>query len=93
MKLNNLRVGARLGGGFAIILLLLAAMLGGGIWHLQQTTAAVRSMMATPLAKERLTEEWFRSVAAGLTRAKAVAKSSDPSLEAMFANEGIESRR
>ena len=91
MKLNNLRVGARLGGGFAIILLLLAAMLGGGIWHLQQTTAAVRSMMATPLAKERLTEEWFRSVAAGLTRAKAVAKSSDPSLEAMFANEGIES--
>ncbi|HEY4316228.1 MAG TPA: methyl-accepting chemotaxis protein [Herbaspirillum sp.] len=91
MKLNNLRVGARLGGGFAIILLLLAAMLGGGIWHLQNTSAAVRNMMATPLAKERLTEEWFRSVAAGLTRAKAVAKSSDPSLEAMFANEGIES--
>jgi methyl-accepting chemotaxis protein len=91
MKLNNLRVGARLGGGFAIILLLLAAMLGGGIWHLHNTSAAVRNMMAAPLAKERLTEEWFRSVAAGLTRAKAVAKSSDPSLEAMFANEGIES--
>jgi methyl-accepting chemotaxis protein len=91
MKLNNLRVGARLGGGFAIILLLLAAMLGGGIWHLNKTSAAVRNMMATPLTKERLTEEWFRSVAAGLTRAKAVAKSSDPSLEAMFAKDGIES--
>ncbi|RXZ32376.1 HAMP domain-containing protein [Oxalobacteraceae bacterium CAVE-383] len=91
MKLNNLRVGVRLGGGFAIILLLLAAMLGGGIWHLQSTSAAVRNMMATPLTKERLTEEWFRSVVAGLTRAKAVAKSSDTSLEAMFANEGVES--
>jgi methyl-accepting chemotaxis protein len=91
MTLNNLRVGARLGGGFAIILILLAAMLGGGIWSLNNTTTSVRNMMATPLTKERLTEEWFRSVAAGLTRAKAVAKSADPSLEAMFAKEGIES--
>jgi methyl-accepting chemotaxis protein len=88
MNLNNLRVGTRLGGGFAIILLLLAFMLAGAIWRLHSTSEAMRVMMATPLTKERLTEEWFRSVAAGLTRAKAVAKSSDPSLEAMFATEG-----
>jgi methyl-accepting chemotaxis protein len=91
MKLNNLRVGVRLGAGFAIILLLLAAMLGGAIWRLHDTSASVREMMATPLAKERLTEEWFRSVVAGLIRAKAVAKSSDPSLETMFATEGKDS--
>ncbi|MDB5776274.1 MAG: hypothetical protein JWP38_2407 [Herbaspirillum sp.] len=91
MKFNNLRVGTRLGGGFAVILLLLAIMAGAGILRLRSISAATGAMMATPLTKERLAEEWFRSVTAGLTRAKAVAKSSDPSLEAMFANEGKES--
>jgi methyl-accepting chemotaxis protein len=91
MKFNNLRVGVRLGGGFAVILLLLALMLTGAIWRLHSTSEAMRVMMATPLTKERLAEEWFRSVTAGLTRAKAVAKSSDASLEAMFATEGKDS--
>jgi methyl-accepting chemotaxis protein len=91
MNLNNLRVGTRLGAGFAVILLLLAVMLAGAIWRLHSTSEAMRTMMQTPLTKERMTEEWYRSVAAGLVRAKAVAKSSDASLEAMFANEGKES--
>jgi methyl-accepting chemotaxis protein len=91
MKLNNLRVGIRLGGGFAVILLLLALMLAGAIWRLHSTSEAMRVMMTAPLTKERLTEEWSRSVAASLTRAEAVAKSSDPSLEALFATEGKDS--
>jgi methyl-accepting chemotaxis protein len=44
-------------------------------------------MMAEPLAKERLTEEWFRNLSVGVTRGKAVAKSSDTSLEPMFAED------
>jgi methyl-accepting chemotaxis protein len=88
MKLNNLRVGTRLGGGFAVILVLLALMLAGGIWRLQSTSAATRDMMATPLKKERLAEEWFRSVTNGLTRAKAVAKSADATLEASINDDG-----
>jgi methyl-accepting chemotaxis protein len=87
MRLNNLRVGTRLGGGFAVILLLLAALLGGSIWSLRQATSATREMMTTSLAKERLAEEWFRSVSAGVTRATALAKTNDPALDQMFAND------
>jgi methyl-accepting chemotaxis protein len=44
-------------------------------------------MMAAPLAKERLVSEWYRSVAVGVRRTTAIAKSSDPSLEVLFAPE------
>jgi methyl-accepting chemotaxis protein len=44
-------------------------------------------MMAAPLTKERLTEEWFRSVAVGVVRGRAIAKSADSSLEALFSDE------
>jgi methyl-accepting chemotaxis protein len=87
MKLNDVRVGSRLAGGFAIILLLLAMMLGAGIWTLRASAAATRDMMSTSLVKERLAEEWFRSVSSGVTRATALAKSMDPGLEKVMAVE------
>jgi methyl-accepting chemotaxis protein len=87
MKLNDLRIGVRLGGGFAIILALLAFIVTIGVWRLSSTAAATRDMMSVPIAKERLTAEWFRNVAVGVVRGKAIAKSSDPSLEALFAEE------
>ena len=87
MKLNNLRIGTRLGGGFAVILVLLGLMLATSIWRLQSISRDTRAMMAEPLAKERLTEEWFRNLSVGVTRGKAVARSSDTSLEPMFAEE------
>jgi len=87
MKLNNLKVGTRLGGSFAVVLMLLVAILAVGIWRLNSTSAEVRAMMATPLAKERLLEEQLRNVAIGVTRGKAIAKSSDPSLETLFTDE------
>ena len=87
MNLNNLKVGTRLGAGFALILLLLALMLIIGIWRLNSTASAVREMMDSPLAKERLLEEQLRAVAVGVTRGKAIAKSADPSLEALFRDE------
>ncbi|CAN5378939.1 methyl-accepting chemotaxis protein [soil metagenome] len=87
MKLNNLRIGTRLGGGFAIILLLLASILVVGMWRLDMMSRETRAMMDVPLTKERLTDEWFRNVNVALTRSKAIAKSSDPSLSALFAEE------
>ncbi|QHI97707.1 HAMP domain-containing protein [Xylophilus rhododendri] len=87
MKLNRLRVGTRLAASFAIVLLLLALILLVGIWRLDGTAADVKAMMATPLAKERLLSEQLRNVAIGVTRGKAIAKSSDPSLEALFTDE------
>ena len=87
MKLNHLRIGTRLGGSFAIILLLLASTLLTSYWLSGTTIKAMRAMMAEPLAKERLAEEQLRDVAIGLTRGKAIAKSSDDSLETAFTDE------
>ena len=87
MKLNNLRIGIRLGGGFGIILALLVVIVAIGTWHLENVAGATRQMMAAPLTKERLTDEWFRSVAVGVVRGRAIAKSSDASLEALFSDE------
>ena len=87
MKLNHLRIGTRLGGSFAVILLLLALTLLSSYWLSSTTIKAVRAMMAEPLAKERLAEEQLRNVAIGLTRGKAIAKSSDARLEALFTDE------
>ncbi|WP_431263186.1 methyl-accepting chemotaxis protein [Roseateles chitinivorans] len=87
MTLNNLRVGTRLGAGFALILLLLALMLVLSVQRLSSASVAVQGMMASPLAKERLLEEQLRNVVAGVTRGKAIAKNADGTLEAIFRDE------
>ena len=87
MKLSNFRIGTRLGGGFLVILGLMAAMLLVSIWRIDAMSADTHAMMDTQLAKERLTEEWFRSLSVGVMRGKAIAKSADPTLEALFSNE------
>jgi methyl-accepting chemotaxis protein len=87
MRLNEMRVGTRLAGSFGIVLLLLATILAISIWQLDQTADASAEMMATPLAKERLLSEQLRSVAVGVTRGKAIAKSADATLEALFSDE------
>jgi methyl-accepting chemotaxis protein len=87
MNLNRLRLGARMGGGFALILTLLALMMACCIWRLDRIADASRATMGGPLAKERLVEEWARNVAAGIRRTTAIAKSSDASLAAVFADD------
>ena len=87
MKLNHLKIGLRLGSGFGVILALLALIMAIGIWNLEGVAGATRQMMAVPLTKERLTDEWFRSVAVGVVRGKAIAKSADPGLEGLFTDE------
>jgi methyl-accepting chemotaxis protein len=87
LKLNDLRIGVRLGGGFALILVLLATVMAIGVWRLTGLAEATRAMMGQPLTKERLAQEWFRSVAVGVVRGRAIAKSSDPSLEGLFADD------
>ena len=87
MKLNNVRVGTRLAASFVTLLLLLALMLIVSVMRLDSTASAVKEMMATPLAKERLLQEQLRNVAVGVTRGKALAKSADSGLEALFSDE------
>jgi methyl-accepting chemotaxis protein len=82
-----MRIGLRLGGGFGVILALLVVIVVIGTWRMADVASATRQMMAAPLTKERLTEEWFRSVAVGVVRGRAIAKSSDTSLEALFTDD------
>jgi methyl-accepting chemotaxis protein len=58
-----------------------------GVYRLQGVAAATREMMQTPLAKERLISDWYRTVFAGIRRTTAIAKSADPALATFFAEE------
>ncbi|HEY9064464.1 MAG TPA: methyl-accepting chemotaxis protein [Burkholderiaceae bacterium] len=85
MKLNGMRIGVRLGGGFGVILVLLASMMLIGVWRLSAASSSLQRMMEVSLAKERLAEEWYRNISSGVRRTTAIAKSSDPILETVFA--------
>jgi methyl-accepting chemotaxis protein len=87
MKIDDLSIGRRLALGFAVILAVLILNTGLGIYRLQGVATATRAMMETPLAKERLISDWYRTVFAGIRRTTAVAKSADPSLAIFFADE------
>ncbi|MFZ6647015.1 methyl-accepting chemotaxis protein [Undibacterium sp. TJN25] len=85
--MKNLKIGTRLGLGFALVLLLTAIISGIGIWRLQTVADSTRAMMEDPLAKERIIGDWYRIVFAGIRRTTAIVKSSDPSLGPFFAEE------
>jgi methyl-accepting chemotaxis protein len=87
MKISDLSIGRRLSLGFAVILAILILNTGIGIYRLQGVASATRAMMESPLAKERLISDWYRTVFAGIRRTTAVAKSADPSLALFFADE------
>jgi len=87
----NLSIGRRLAAGFALVLLLAACVIGFASWRLAASAATTRLMMAEPLAKERLLSDWNRIVSTGVKRTMAIAKSSDNSLVALFAEDQAQS--
>ena len=52
--MKNLRIGTRLGIGFALVLLLMACIAGIGVFRLQGVGDAVQEMVQRSLVKERL---------------------------------------
>jgi len=91
--IGNMKIGKRLGLGFAIILALSVLIAVIGVWRLQSVAKATQAMMDVPLAKERMIGDWYRHTYSGIRRATAVAKSSDPSLSAFFKPETDEATR
>jgi methyl-accepting chemotaxis protein len=85
--MKNLKIGARLGIGFAALMLLTSFMTGLGLWRLHTVAQATRSMTQQALVKERLISDWYRKTDTGVRRTAAIAKSSDPSLVAFFAED------
>jgi len=80
MKLNDFRIGARLGGAFAVLLLLMCAMLGIALWQLDRIAAA-KAVMTETNHKARLSRDWLQGVATNSVRTLAKAKSTDPADE------------
>jgi len=85
--LKNLSIGKRLAFGFAVTLALSIVIAAIGVWRLQQVAGATRHMMETPLAKERMISDWYSKIDSAVRRTTAIARSSDASLGAFFADE------
>ncbi|UTY59973.1 methyl-accepting chemotaxis protein [Massilia sp. erpn] len=85
--LNHISIGKRLAIGFAIILAFCMLITGIGMWRLQQVAQATKDMMETPLAKERMISDWHSRIDSAIRRTTAIARSSDQSLGAYFAEE------
>jgi methyl-accepting chemotaxis protein len=87
MKIVNLKVGTRLGIGFALVLFLSIVSTAIGIWNMRQIAASTQKMMETPLTKERLVSDWYAVLNAAAIRTSFIIKSADPSLTTTFAEE------
>ena len=85
--LRNVSIGVRLGIGFAIILLFSMLITGISVWRLHDVAADTRAMMQQPLAKERHISDWYSRIDSAVRRTIAIARSSDTSLSAYFAEE------
>ncbi|MYM88846.1 HAMP domain-containing protein [Rugamonas sp. FT82W] len=85
--LANISIGKRLALGFSIILAFAMLITGISVWRLQGVATATRDMMQVPLAKERMISDWSSRIDSAIRRTTAIARSSDPSLAAFFADE------
>ena len=85
--ISKLSVSRRLGLAFGLLLVLFAASLIVGVSRLNAVAEATRVMMAEPIKTERIVSDWYRNVFAGVRRTAAIAKSSDESLGAFFAED------
>ena len=84
MRLIDLRIGTRLGGGFAIILISASATMAVGVWRLSDVATKTRVMMEAPLSKERLAEEYYAAVEVGVQRTMTIVRSNEPALQSQF---------
>jgi methyl-accepting chemotaxis protein len=85
--MKNLNIGKKIAVVFTIVLMVSIVITGVGLWQLHKVTASTKELMALPLAKERLVSDWYRTIYGGSRRTLAIAKSSDNSLVAFFAED------
>ncbi len=84
---HNIAIGRRLALGFAVTILLGVLIAAIAIWRMHDVSQATHAMMDSPLAKERMLSDWYSKIDSAVRRTSAIAKSSDPSLAAYFADE------
>ena len=83
-QMKNMRIGSRLGLGFALVLSLLVLMTIIGVWRLQDIGGRTATMIALDLQKERLATEWAANIDANGVRTVAVIKSNNADHQKFF---------
>jgi len=87
MSLKNLRIGTRLGIGFAAMLVLMVFISVTGMLRLKNVGAATEDMVEGALVKERLVSDWSAELRASNVRAFAMVKATDENTEGYFKKE------
>jgi methyl-accepting chemotaxis protein len=80
--MKNLKIGTRLGIGFALVLALMACIAGIGVFRLQGVGHAVQEMVQRSLVKERLAANWLLNTSSNSVRTFALVKSNDAEVQA-----------
>lgn len=84
--LSNFRIGTRLAIGFILVLALSVASTAIALIHARQNAEATRLMMEKPLAKERITSDWYVFIYSAIARTSMIARSTDDTLSDVFAD-------
>jgi methyl-accepting chemotaxis protein len=82
---SNIRISTRLAIGFAIVLLLSLLSTSFALFNANSNAAATKLLMQQPLAKERIFSDWYVLLSTANARTSMIARSTDDSLTAMFA--------
>ena len=82
MTLKKMKVGARLGLGFGLVLLMLALVAMVGIHSLRGIGNLSQKMVTDVLVKERLVSEWHSRTDVNGARTMAIVENSDPAVQA-----------
>ena len=86
MNFSKMKVGVRLGIGFALMLLLLLAVALFSGLSMQKTSDATDYLIHEKLRNERLINEWGTIIEVNLQRSLAAGKTSEPELQKFFEN-------
>lgn len=84
--LPNVRIGTRLAIGFVFVLALGVLSTSFALFTARISVQATQRMMDGPLAKERITSDWYVLVHSAMARTSIIAKSTDNSLSTVFAD-------
>ena len=85
--MKNLKIGVRLGGGFAAVLLLLTSLTVVGIVQMQSASLETDQLVNVKVRNERLIGEWTKVIEVNAARTAAAWKVSDPEHQKQFEKE------
>ncbi|MGK5068659.1 methyl-accepting chemotaxis protein [Janthinobacterium sp. RT4P48] len=85
--MKNLKIGVRLGGGFAAVLLLLTSLTVVGIVQMQSASKETDALVNVKVRNERLIGEWTKVIEVNAARTAAAWKVSDPAHQKQFETE------